>query len=146
MYSEAQLLDAITRYRNGEFASIRATAIACEVPKSTLSVRLSTRSSRHIIHEKQQMLSNSKEKTIVRWITKLTNTGFPAPPSLCLEIAEEIRKNRFCSTKSPTPQLPPLGVNWLQRFKKRHPTISSRWTTSLEKSRYDGTSVEAIEQ
>jgi hypothetical protein len=55
---------------------------------------MSGRKSRATAHETEQVLSAAEEKTLSRWITRLTRTGFPASPALAIEMAEEIWRGR----------------------------------------------------
>ena len=53
------------------------------------------RKARAQAHETAQLLSNTEEKTLAQWITRLTSTGFPATPALVIEMAEEIQAGRI---------------------------------------------------
>ncbi|KFZ25487.1 hypothetical protein V502_00032, partial [Pseudogymnoascus sp. VKM F-4520 (FW-2644)] len=102
-----------------EFTSIRSAAEHFEVPRSTLTDRMAGRKTRNEAHEIEQALSNAEENTLVRWITRLTATGFPATPSLIKEMAVEIRARcvQVASSKTTLQSNPtPIGYNWLQRF------------------------------
>ena len=55
-----------------------------------------------------QILSNAEENTLVRWISRLTITGFP-----------------------PTP----IGHEWIYRFQKRHPELKTCYSRQLESNR-----------
>ena len=50
-YSKEDLTTAVAAYRNGEYRSIRKCAYAFNIPLTTLSKRLSTRTSRSKSHE-----------------------------------------------------------------------------------------------
>ncbi|KFZ23652.1 hypothetical protein V502_01868 [Pseudogymnoascus sp. VKM F-4520 (FW-2644)] len=59
-----------------------------------------------------QLLFNAEEKTLVRWITRLTSTSFPATLALVIETAEEIRRKRVqlaSSQNTPPTQLALIG-------------------------------------
>ncbi|RAL61074.1 hypothetical protein DID88_010415 [Monilinia fructigena] len=59
-----------------------------------------------------QILSNAEENTLVRWISRLTITGFPATPMLVKEMADEIRLRRVqvASSRIPTStEILPIG-------------------------------------
>ncbi|RAL67029.1 hypothetical protein DID88_007809 [Monilinia fructigena] len=102
---EEKIQNAIIALQLKEFKSIRKAAEYFEVPKSTLIARVAGRKSRTQSHEMAQILSNAEENTLVRWISRLTITGFPATPMLVKEMADEIRLRRvqvarFYSQKS----------------------------------------------
>jgi hypothetical protein len=92
---EAKIQKAIQAYQNKEYKSLRAASLAFSVPPSTLRARLAGRTSRSTAHESAQILSNAEEKTLVRWISRLTRSGFLASPTLVVEIAKEICRSRF---------------------------------------------------
>ena len=141
--SEANIQAAIRVYSIGEFTSIRAAARAFSVPYPILRHRMSGRNSRSTARESQQSLSYAEERTLVRYITRLTRTGFPASPALVVEIAEEIRRSRVVS-KTPAPPLRPLGKNWSQRFRERHEEIASIWTRQIDSARHNGVNRDVV--
>ena len=92
-YSESDIQSAIASWRAGEHLLICKCAFAFCVPRQSLQHRLAGRVSRSTAHKMQYILTKPEERTLVQWITHLTNTGFPALPSLVVEMAEEIRYN-----------------------------------------------------
>lgn len=110
-YSEAIIQKEISALRNNEYWSIRKAAIAFNVPNTTLQGRISGRTSRSTAHESEQVLSPAEEKTLARWITRLTCTKFPVSPALALEMAEEIRRGRVQLSKAGISTLRPIGEN-----------------------------------
>ena len=94
-YSEEDLTTAITAYRNSEYTSIRKCAYAFNIPLTTLSKRLSTRTSRSKSHESQKILSTTKEGILLKTITRLSNAGIPITLLLIRDLAKEIRLSRF---------------------------------------------------
>ena len=145
--NEIRIQNAIVAYNTRQYRSIRKVARAFKVPYSTIKDRLSEASSRAQAREAQQNLSNAEEKTLVRWITRLTVTGFPASPKLVLEMAEEIRRERVFlapQASSGSLGLRPVGHNWLTRFKQRNPEISGIWTRQIASSRFKAAIQEVI--
>jgi hypothetical protein len=132
--------------KNNEFRSIRKAAIAFNVPNTTLQGRMSSRTSRTTAHESEQVLSPTEEKTLARWITRLTRTGFPASPALAVEMAEEIRRERVQLARAATSTLRPIGENWLNRFKSRMPDIAGIWTRQIDAARYKATNHEGVKR
>jgi len=134
---EANIQAAITAYEKQEYKSVRAAALAFSVPASTLRARLAGTPSRSHAHESAQILSSTEEKTLVRWISRLCRTGFPASPKLVVEMAEEIRRARFQLTQWPSSSLRPIGEHWIDRFRIRHPEIQGIWTRQIESVRHN---------
>ncbi|GAB7336127.1 hypothetical protein MBLNU13_g08914t1 [Cladosporium sp. NU13] len=145
-YSEADIQNAISALRNNEYRSIRKAAVAFNVPNTTLQGRMSGRTSRSTAHESEQVLSPAEEKTLARWITRLTRTGFPASPALALEMAEEIRRGRVQLSKAGTSTLRPIGENWLSRFKTRMPEIAGIWTRQIDAARFKSANHEGVKR
>ena len=106
--------------------------------------RLSGQTSRSHAHESMQILSNPEETTLVRWITYLTSTGFPASPALAIQMAEEIRNNQYRLPKASPPSHRSIGKSWLDRFRKRHPEIQGVWTRKIEGVRHNAMRPEAV--
>ncbi|EDN97448.1 hypothetical protein SS1G_11973 [Sclerotinia sclerotiorum 1980 UF-70] len=95
-----------------------------------------------------QILSNAEENTLVRWISRLTITGFPATPMLVKEMADEIRLRRVqvASSRIPTStEIPPIGHEWIYRFQKRHPELKTYYSYQLESNRTKETTPENIQ-
>ncbi|KXL50883.1 hypothetical protein M433DRAFT_412590 [Acidomyces richmondensis BFW] len=65
-YTKSDIQHAITAYRAGKFTSIRACSGAFNIPYQTLQHRIARRLPRSISHEHRQILSNAKERTLVR--------------------------------------------------------------------------------
>jgi len=141
--SEADIQAAIAALSAGQYSSIRKCATGLSVPYQTLQHRLPRRLSRSTSHEAMQILSKPEERTLVRWISQPTKTGFPASPALVLQMAEEIQHSRFQLSRTPPSYAKPIGKNWLDRFRNRHPEIKGIWARQIESSRHKAMSVEA---
>ena len=101
-YSEDTLTIAPVAYRNGEYSSIRKCAYAFNIPASTLSGRLSTRTSYAKSH------STAEEKALLKAITWLSKSGCPITLLLMRDLAKEIRLSYFCLSSTPT-SYPPIS-------------------------------------
>src|SRR3954471_19629111 len=111
-YSEEDIQNAIMSWKNKEYRSKEATAAHFGIPAQTLRDRMAGAKSRIAAHERDQLLSNAEEKTLERWITRLTSTGYPATPALVIETAEQIRQGRVAvasSSSASQPQPRPIG-------------------------------------
>ena len=79
------------------------------------------------------------------YIRCLSLLGLPPQPSLVLKTAEHLRNNRLLiNTPLPANPIPSLGSNWLQKFRKRHPSIVSVWKRQIDTSRLDGSCPEKL--
>jgi len=107
-YSEEDINTALTAYRSSEYTSIRTCAYAFNIPRTILTSRLSTRTSRSKLHESQQILSTAEEKTLLKAITRLSKSGCPITLAFTRDLAEEIRLSRFRLSSTPT-SYPPIS-------------------------------------
>lgn len=99
-------------------------------------------------HEMQQILTNTEEATLVRWIKQYTITGTPITNSL-KEFAQNLRAARVMNaSKSITfsPQIDQINHKWVYRFQNRHPEVGSIYARQLEHARRDGASYEHVER
>jgi len=142
--SEADIQTALLAYRAGNFSSIRAAAGAFSVPYTTLRHRIAGRTSRSHAYESAQILLNIEEQTLVRWISRLCRTGFPASPKLVIEMAEEVRRSRFQLSQSLPLSLRPIGEHWIDRFRTRHPEIQGIWTRQIESARHNAINADTV--
>ena len=100
---------AIEDIQSGLYRGTGTAARAYNISDSTLRKRMAGRNTRGNAHKPQQILSNAGAITLVRWITRLTCAGYPASPSLVVQMAEEVRRERIhlrndtnASTTGPT--------------------------------------------
>ena len=142
-YSEDTITTALIAYRNSEYTSIRKCAYAFNIPVSTLSDRLSTRTSRSKSHESQKILSTTEEGILLKTITRLSKSGCPITLPLTRDLAEEIRLSRFRLCSTPT-SYPPLGKRWLDKFRKRYPELKTVYSRALDASRFEGVTYPVI--
>src|SRR5204862_2710986 len=88
--------------------------------RGTLTDRYNGVRTRAEAHEHEQLLSAAQEEVLVAWIKVMGKRGLPMTPHLVRDrVADLIGK--------------PVGESWVDRFKKRHPDLKIKWTTSLEK-------------
>ncbi|APA16239.1 hypothetical protein sscle_16g110090 [Sclerotinia sclerotiorum 1980 UF-70] len=144
---EEKIQNAIIALQLKDFKSIRKAAEYFEVPKSTLIARVAGRKSRTQSHEMAQILSNTEENTLVRWISRFIITGFPATPILVKEITDEIRLRcvQVASSRIPTStEIPPIGYEWIYRFQKRHPELKICYSYQLKSNQTKVTTLKNI--
>jgi hypothetical protein len=77
----------------------------------------------------------------MKWVSRLLKGGFPISLPLTLELAEEIRLNRYPLPLSSTLP-PPISRQWLDMFRQRHPELSTVYSRIIDASRIDGISYE----
>ncbi len=85
-----------------------------------------------------QALTPEEEGCLVDYIRRLSLLSLPPQPSLVLETAEHLRNNcLLINTPLPANPIPSLGSNWLQKFRKHHPS-------QIDTSRLDGSCPEKL--
>ena len=120
-------------------ASQRKISANFDVPQSLVSDRIIGRHlERREAHSYRQLVTPAEEEVLVDYIRRMASYGFPASPSIIHEVANLIRQNRLLITMSPTHKIAPLGKNWIDKFKSRHPEVRSAWTKSIHNVRVDG--------
>jgi len=144
---EERMQAAILALKNKEFQSLRKAAHHFQVPRSTLCDRVNGKSTRAQAHENEQILSTPEERTLVRWIKRLTATGFPVSPALLREMAQEVLENRvtYASERvNESTETPIIGHEWLYRFLDRHKTLKGVYSRQLEACRHKEATPEKI--
>ena len=144
---ESCIQKALNAYNSKQYSSIRKAAHAFAIPYSTMKNRVSGKVSQAKAQELVQNLSNAEEKTLVRWITRLTITGFLASPKLVLEMAEEICWECLflvLQVLFGSLGLCLIGHNWFTQFKQCNSEISSIWIRQIASSRFKAITPEVI--
>ena len=109
---EARIQEAIVAVLNGAHTCYSAAA-AFNVPRRTLYDRVNgNRTTSNKAQEARQLLSHTEEKELIRWITRLTVTGYPPRHTTLWEMVDEIRK-QCVRDGEPLPELFPIGKKWV---------------------------------
>ena len=102
-----------------------ATAKKYKINRSTLVRRYKgvTRSRSKIASETKRLLTDTQERVLIDYCTKLSNRGIHPTPQILRNLVEEIIKH-------------PVGEAWIRRFQKRHDTeLASVYLRSIDQSR-----------
>ena len=146
---EARIQEAIIAIKNKQHTAHTA-AIAFNVPRRTLYRRVKENTKpRNLAHERDQILTHAEERELVRWITRLTITGYPPRYKTLREMAEEIRKRRVKDINEEGMQLieyDRIGKDWVRRFLLRHSELASVRARSIDAVRVKDTSPERLQQ
>ena len=135
-----KILDALTAYQNRVYPSLRATRRAFSIAETTLRRYVNGGVTRTTSHAGEQYLSPAEEDVLIKYILRLDSLGNPISPAFTRKLAFEIRLSR--SALSSPPPFP--GKHLVDRLRRRHPTIRSAYTRTLERGRADGTSYSII--
>jgi 4-hydroxybenzoate polyprenyltransferase len=135
--NESTLQLAITAYQQGQFASIRATATAYQIPVATLHRRIrGLTTTRRNAHESQQLLSQTQEDLVVRWILDCKRVGYS------ITHAQLIQFTRLISSSTGGPSS--VGHNRSQRFLQRHPELRTKVGKKIDHLQFDNTTPERL--
>ena len=127
---ETQLQKAIAAHHRKQYKSLRKCADAFSVPYSTLRDRINGgRVARDVAHTEQMLLSPQQEKSVVKWIANLDNSGFPPRVDMVHTLCRQLMERQ-----DPT-KLPHIGKKFITRFLNRHPELVTKFSTQVNKQR-----------
>ena len=138
---------AINVLKSGTCKSAREASRRFNVPHSTLTHRLSGHVQKNLSHKCDQNLTHAEEKELVRWITKLTQTGYPPRHRIVHEMAEEIRHECVCQLNTNRIEYVsylPLGKQWAWQFIHRHTELETVLLRTIEAARIKDTNHDAL--
>ena len=103
---------------------------------------------RNQAHEDNQNLTNTEEAELVRWITRLTASGYAPRYETLRQLAEIIRERRVKTNSGeiPVKVYDPIGKEWVPRFIQRHPELASIRLRSVDASRIKAASPERLQR
>jgi hypothetical protein len=99
------------------------------VPESTLRTRLRGTKNRAETRANNLKLTEIEEESLEKWIISMDSRGAAPRPSTIREMVDLILVAR-----GSTP-VTSVGQNWVAKFVKRHPNLSSRFSRSYNYER-----------
>jgi hypothetical protein len=100
-----------------------------EIPRSTLGDRLRGLPSRSEVTQPAQLLSKPEESRLVAWILRQEALGYAPSHSQVRATVNALLRQQGREK--------PVGVHWLARFMKRHPSIKTKIGKRQEASRFN---------
>jgi hypothetical protein len=94
---ESRIILAIKAVRSTKRMSLRTAAKTYNVPESSLRYRIKGRVAKHKKHNAAHNLTESEEKTLIRYILDLDSRGFPPRIKRVKDIADLLLM--MCSAK-----------------------------------------------
>jgi hypothetical protein len=119
---EGRTLLAIQAIKNNEITSIREAARRFDVPRNTLTRRLTGVIPRVDIRANSHKLTQNEEESLEKWILNMDARGAAPRPSMVADMA-----NLLLAKRGETP-IQTVGQNWVTNYVKRHPGLSSRYS------------------
>src|SRR6266480_2553311 len=104
-----------------------------DVPRTTLWNRAHGILSIEEKANRQQYLTPSAEKALVKYLLRMSDNGYPIAVKYLRSLAFIIARQR--STINET--INPPGKNWPQAFHKRHPELKSKKVKAIDWNRHD---------
>lgn len=93
-YTKEDITNALNALVNGEYRSLRRTALVFRIPSSTLYNRRRESKSRRESHVSQQILTPIQESTLENWIYRAAKLGAPITLQLVKILASGIQSKR----------------------------------------------------
>ena len=125
MDHNARIKAAIDDLRSQKRTNFAATAKRWDVERTTLAKRFrgETGTNEDANSYVRQKLTATQEETLIAYVNKLNDRGFPPTPQILKNIAESIAHTT-------------LGQNWVARFCKRHRTrLASVYLRTIDHKR-----------
>ncbi|KAJ5273619.1 hypothetical protein N7478_008744 [Penicillium angulare] len=119
---EGRILLAIQAIKKQEQLSISAAARYFNVPRTTLRDRLHGHQNRRETRANGHKLTEIEEESLQKWILSMDNRGAAPRPTTVREMA-----NLLLSARGSTP-VQTVGENWVNKYVKRHPQLSTRFS------------------
>src|SRR5271169_1719924 len=145
--NEAKLQEAAAEVLAGKH-TCHSAAIAFDVRRSTLYDRVKYgKKPRNQAHEDDQNLTHVEEKELVRWITRLTISGYAPGYETLRRLAEIIRERRV-KTDGREVQVKvydKISKEWVPRFIQRHPELAGVRLRSIDTARIKAASSEQLQ-
>jgi hypothetical protein len=133
LYTEEDVANALNALVSGEYKSIRKTAIAFQIPPSTLRDRRKKSKSYSESHVSQQLLTPIEETILENWIYRAAKLGTPVTLQLVKILASEIQSEQI--SKNDKNELSPISDRWVDRFRTRHPRIKTCFLYTIDTTR-----------
>jgi hypothetical protein len=126
LYEEGRILLAIQALKLGYIQSVRAAAVAYDIPRSILQRRINGIASRRDTISNTQRLTPQEELAIVRYILDLDSRGFPPRPQTVQDMANLLLAERDATL---------VGKNWTSSFITRRTEIKTKFSRKYDYKR-----------
>ncbi|KAH0611005.1 uncharacterized protein H6S33_011432 [Morchella sextelata] len=109
-------------------------ALEFGIAASTLNDRFNGRKNRREAHQDQQKLPPSVERALKKWCQDMDDAGFPPRVDLLRGMATALAQ-KIAEEEHLGPDAAHIGRNWITRFLDRHPDLSAKYSTQLDRQR-----------
>jgi hypothetical protein len=129
-YQEGRIELAIQAFKNGQFKSIRAAAIAYDVPEKTARRRARGIAAKRASRAPNRKLSPTEEISLQEWVLSMDKRGMPPRIATVRQMANLLLAKRFKTTTPPT-----VGQHWVQNFINRDDELKSKYNRKYDYQR-----------
>ena len=119
--------------------SFRKSSGLSGVPRSTLQDHINGMLMKKDVEHPLRRLSNKEEACLSLWIKRQDSLGYDLSNALLYSIVERLLILKGIDIKNE-----PLGVKWLDGFKRRNPGVSAAISTTQESKRFDSFNPTAV--
>lgn len=136
-YQEGRIELAIQAFKSGKFKSIRAAAIAYDVPEKTTRRRASGITAKGKSPAPNRKLSTTEEISLREWALSMDKRGMPLRIATMRQMADLLIAKRYKGTTSSTVKTttPTVGQHWVQNFIKRDNDLQSKYNRKYDYQR-----------
>jgi hypothetical protein len=135
---EKRTQEALNGVKAGIYQTLNEAAVKLRVDADILYRRCKGVEGRVAAHEDQRLLTQAEERALVKWLTHLTASGYPARHSFLRKMAVGLQNMRIAKINDASQELvsyPPIGKNWSTRFLNRYPQLKTMIARAIETSR-----------
>jgi hypothetical protein len=126
---EGRISLALQAYNSTQLPSLRAAASAYDVPFTSLRDRHTGVPARAQSLANSRIFDNNEEQILLRKVLQLSDQGFPPQRA----VVEDMANTMLRTKNSSGPQR--VGTNWVAKFVKRHPELSSVYNRKFDVQR-----------
>ncbi len=127
LYKEGRLNLAIQAYKQGQFQSPNAAAIAYDVPQRTFTRRLAGIQPKRGSRAPNRLLTINEEESLVDWILSMDRRGMPPRIATVGQMAGVLLARHH--------QLVVIGRNWASTFINNHEALKSKYNRKYDYQR-----------
>ena len=135
---EQRYSKALKGLEDRTYKTLASAAQANDLSKSSLGHRKNGRQPRREARHEQQILSPAAEKAIVKWVLKLDSFGFSPRVDIFMGLVKHFAKDesqRQVQVQAFEEGKHIIGKNWISRFLDRHPILSIKFASRIDRQR-----------
>ena len=133
---EQKIQKAVDDVANKRYRSIRQSALANDVSRTTLTYRVGGRKAKSQMERKNRRFINQEEKCVVQWLNDLQRQHMSPNYPRIREIFENLAQKKG--------QLEPLGKHFITRFISRHAELKGGRNRTMDAKRMSALDIDIM--